>query len=69
VIKVSKELMGLFCYIEKRKRTMIRELADALRQVPPHMREQICNSCLKQYHKRGYSSSISLHQDAILNAN
>ena len=35
MIKVSKELMGLFCYIEKRKRTMIRELADALRQVPP----------------------------------
>ncbi|KAG0571633.1 hypothetical protein KC19_VG029200 [Ceratodon purpureus] len=33
VIKVSKELMGLFCYIEKRKRTMIKELADTLRQI------------------------------------
>lgn len=33
VIKVSKELMGLFCYIEKRKRSMIKELAHTLRQV------------------------------------
>lgn len=36
VIKVSKELMGLFCYIEKRKRSMIKELAHTLRQVHLH---------------------------------
>ncbi|XP_024379061.1 uncharacterized protein [Physcomitrium patens] len=33
VIKVSKELMGLFCYIEKRKRILIKELAHTLKQV------------------------------------
>ncbi|KAG0615624.1 hypothetical protein M758_5G056900 [Ceratodon purpureus] len=32
-IRVSRELMGLFCYIEKRKRSMIRELAQTLRQI------------------------------------
>ncbi len=33
MIKVSKELMGVFRYIEKAKRQKIQELADTLRQV------------------------------------
>lgn len=62
VIKVSKELMGLFCYIEKRKRTMIKELAETLKQVPPHTQTDPANAVWKeQYHEMSYSSSVFLH--------
>lgn len=49
VINVSKELMGLFCYIEKRKRSMIKELAHTLRQVRLGLRSfvRICSPAVQ----------------------